>query len=414
MDQFKIISFTFKNTPIKELNRFFLHEENRKERLEFLKYSCDIKEILFISTCNRMEFIITSHHDCDDFFLKNFFSHFRRDWNNDEINFAVNNAQVFQGENALRHIFKVASSLESLVVGEREIIAQVRKAYEVCKSEGLTGDFLRLVIKATINTAKQVYTETKIANNPVSVVSLAERELRIRNLNSDSRIIIVGAGETNSNLSKYLVKRGFNNFTIFNRSFSNAVKFANMLTTNTISAKAIPIEQLKQFNKGFDILIVCTSSPEKIISNEVYTALLCNENNTKIVIDLSIPSNVHSEVFKKNDIDLIDISKLRFVAEKNRLERQHEVIASEIIIEDNINLFHQMHKTRKIEIKMKDVPEKIRQIKNKALNDVFADDIRGLDDNSKAVLEKVLDYMERKCISVPMILAKEIILESRN
>ena len=225
---------------------------------------------------------------------------------------------------------------------------------------------------------------------------------------------MIGAGETNSNFSKYLVKRGFINFAIFNRSYSNAVKLAKMLSTDTISAVALPLDKLNQFNKGFDILIVSTSSPEKIISNEVYSSLLCNENDTKIVVDLSVPSNIQAEVFENYNIDLIDITQLRSVAEENMIERQHEVIAAEEIIEDNINLFHHVYKTRNLEIKMKDVPEKIRLIKDRAVNVVFAEDIRGLDDHSRKVLGKVLDYMEKKCISVPMILAKEIMLESRN
>ena len=111
-------------------------------------------------------------------FLKKFFSHFRRDWGSVEINFAIEKAQVFEGEHALRHLFKVASSLESLVVGEREIITQVRKSYEFCNLLGLTGDTIRLAIKQTIETAKQVYTDTDIAKNPVSIVSLAYRHVQ--------------------------------------------------------------------------------------------------------------------------------------------------------------------------------------------------------------------------------------------
>ena len=80
----------------------------------------------------------------------------------------------------------------------------------------------------------------------------------------------------------------------------------------------------------------------------MYSSLLCNNNETKIVIDLSVPSNIESEVYENNDIDLIDISQLRSVAEKNKIERQREVFASEKIIEENIELFHQMHKTRKL------------------------------------------------------------------
>ena len=414
MDQLKVIAFTHKQTPLKELNRFFLHEENRKERLEFLKYSCDISEILYIPTCNRIEFVFTSHHDCDIHFQRKFFSEFRKDWSEEEIDFAVNNAEVFEGEEALRHLFKVASSLDSLVVGEREIITQVRKAYDTSKAEGLTGDLLRLVVKSTIATAKQIYTDTKIAINPVSVVSLAERELRTRNLKPESRIVFIGSGETNSNLGKYLVKQGFTNFTIFNRTVENANKLAKVLTTEVISAKGFSLDQLSKYKRGFDVLIVCTSSPEKIITSDVYSIILAGEKSSKIVVDLSIPSNIQSEVFENNNIDLIDISQLKTVAEKNMVERQNEVIAAEEVIQENISLFRHMHRTRRLEIKMKDVPDKIRQIKDTAVNDVFAEDISTLDTHSREVLERVLDYMEKKCISVTMVMAKEIILETNN
>jgi glutamyl-tRNA reductase len=412
LDQLKSIAFTHKNTPLKELNRFFLHEENRKERLEFLKYSCDINEILYIPTCNRIEFVFTSHHNLDQAFLKKFFCHFRQDWDFDEIDFAIRHAEVYEGEDALKHIFRVASSLDSLVVGEREIISQVRKSYETCKSEGLTGDLLRLVVKCAITTAKQVYTETKIAVNPVSVVSLAERELRNRKLNPEARILLIGSGETNTNLSKYLVKDKFTNFVIFNRTLENAKKLAKVLSTNTINAEAYPLEELKNYTKGFDALIVCTSSSEKIITPELYSRLLGNDKDEKIIIDLSIPSNIDPAIYSNNKIKLIDISNLQEVAGKNVMERQSEVIAAEEIIEENISHFRHMHRTRNIEVKMKDVPEKIREIRERAVNDIFAEDINNLDQHSKEVLGKVLDYMEKKCISVPMIIAKEIILET--
>src|SRR5205085_4639272 len=99
------------------------------------------------------------------------------------------------------------------------------------------------------------------------------------------------------------------------------------------------------------------------------------------------------------NIDLIDISKLQAVAEKNIVGRQSEVLNAEEIIEENVNLFRHKHRTRMLEVKMRDVPEKIRQIKDRAVNDICADDINNLDENSKIVLGKVLDYMEKKCIS---------------
>lgn len=410
--QLKIIAFTHRNTPLKELNRFFLHEENRKERLEFLKYSSDIDEIFYLSTCNRIEFVFTSGCICDTDYLHRFFRNFRNDWAEGEIAFAVKYARVYEGENALRHLFRVAASLDSLVVGEREIITQVRKSYDVCKEEGLTGDLLRLVTRATITTAKQVYTDTRIANNPVSVVSLAERKLRKLNPPESSKVLLIGAGETNTNLAKYLIKHGFSQFVICNRTLSNAEKLAEIIANNKISATAIPLSELNNYKNGFDIMVTATHSAVPVMTPELYATLLGNDTGRKILVDLSIPAGIDHSIPEKFPVSFIDISELKGIAEKNLAERQEEFNAAEEIIEENILEFRHLYRTRTLELKMREVPEKIREIKDKAVKDVFAKEIKDLDDRSRELLGKVLDYMEKKCISVPMVMAKEIILET--
>ncbi len=408
----KTIAFTHKNTPVKELHRFFLHEENRKERLAFIKFSTDINEILYLATCNRIEFVFTTHLSCDDRFLTRFFKNFRQDWTEDEVEFAVKHAEVFEGEDALRHLYRVASSLDSLVVGEREIITQVRKAYDSCYADGLTGDLLRILVKSTIQTAKKIYTETKIANNPVSVVSLAERKLREQRPDIKSRILLVGAGETNTNIVKYLIKQGYHNFAIFNRTLENAAKLVRLISTDKVKASAHTLESLSDYSYGFDILITCTGSADHVIVPDNYLSLLNGEDEEKLVVDLAIPSDIHPDIRNNYSVSVIDISDLKVVAEKNLLERKAEFAAAEELIQESVDEFRHMHRTRTLELKMKEVPEKIREIKDKAVNDVFARELEGLDEKSRELLGKVLDYMEKKCISVPMIMAKEIILET--
>jgi glutamyl-tRNA reductase len=158
-------------------------------------------------------------------------------WTDTEINWSIENSQVFEGEHALRHLFSVASSIDSLVVGEREIITQVRNAYEKCNELGLTGDLIRLAIKRTIEVGKEVYTHTNIARNPVSVVSLAYRKLRALNVKLDARFLIIGSGVTNTNMAQYLKKHKFANFTIFNRTIANAEKLATELNGKAFSIK---------------------------------------------------------------------------------------------------------------------------------------------------------------------------------
>ncbi len=408
----KSIAFTHRNTPVKELHRFFLHEENRKERLAFIKFSTDINEIMYLATCNRIEFIFTSHLSCDNRFLTRFFRNFRQDWTEDEVDFAVKHAEVFEGEDALRHMFRVASSLDSLVVGEREIITQVRKAYDNCHADGLTGDLLRLAVKSTITTAKKVYTETKIANNPVSVVSLAERKLRELRPDSNSRILLVGAGETNTNITKYLIKHGYHRFAIFNRTLENAQKLAKIIGTDAVSATAHSLDKLASYAGGFDVLITCTGSAEPVITPEIYASILQGDATEKLLVDLAIPSDIHASIPANFASVTIDISELTTVAENNLMERRAEFVSAEELIDESISEFRHMHRTRTLELKMKEVPEKIREIKDKAMNDVFARELETMDPKSRELLIRVMDYMEKKCIGVPMIMAKEIILET--
>ena len=144
-------------------------------------------------------------------FLIQFFKAFNPLWNDEEVNNALSLADIFNGEDAVNHLFKVASSLDSLVIGEREIITQVRKAYELCNSYKLTGDVIRLLVQRTIQLAKKIYTESDISKNPVSIVSLAYHQLKQKNINKDSNFIIVGAGKTISTMLKFLSKHGYNN-----------------------------------------------------------------------------------------------------------------------------------------------------------------------------------------------------------
>lgn len=408
----KTIAFTHRNTPVKELQRFFLHDENKKERLAFIKFSTDIIEIMYLATCNRIEFIFATHLACDSRFLTRFFQNFRQDWTEDEVDFAVKHAEVFEGEDALRHLYRVASSLDSLVVGEREIITQVRKAYDSCYADGLTGDLIRIVVKSTITTAKKIYTETKIANNPVSVVSLAERKLREKRPNVNSRILLVGSGETNANIAKYLIKQGYKSFAIFNRTLENAQKLANIISSVNVNVSVHSLSELETYSKGFDILISCTGSAEVVINSRVYSSLLQGDQSEKLIVDLALPADVHSDIPNNFPVALIDISELKTVAESNLLERKSEFVAAEELIKESVDEFRHLHRTRTLELKMREVPEKIREIKDKAVNDVFARELGEMDPKSRELLGKILDYMEKKCISVPMIMAKEIMLET--
>ncbi|HRD38471.1 MAG TPA: glutamyl-tRNA reductase, partial [Bacteroidia bacterium] len=317
----------------------------------------------------------------------------------------ASSAELFEGDEAINHVLELASSLKSLVVGEREIITQVRKAYELCNSLNLTGDFIRLLVKQTIETAKEVFTNTDIAKNPVSVVSLAYRQLRDLGIKNEAKIIMVGSGETNTNMANYLQKHKYANFTIFNRTLSNAETLAQKL-----NATAFSLNDLNTYNKGFDVLITCTGSTEPVITDSVYQTIKAGDNTKKVIIDLALPADIDKQVIENNNIHYIDINSLKSQAEKNLDLRKGEVDKCRAIIKTKLEEFISLYNERKIELAFGEIPKQVKAIKELAMNEVFSKEINSLDDKSKEVLDKVLNYVEKKYNAVAMKTAKEVLL----
>ena len=409
MKNLKVIAFTHKQVELKDLGNLVICNEELESRLLHLKNNLDIPEIFYIGTCNRVEFVFYGAHELTKDFIANFL---------DKLNFCVpeermacflGQVNTYEGLDALRHLFRMSCSLESLVVGEKEILSQVRKAYERCRVAGFTGDFLRIMMDRLVKTAKEVYTYTRISRNPVSVVSLAYRKLREIKLKENPRIVIIGAGETNQNIGKYLKKHKYSNFTIFNRTVSKATAFAREL-----DATLYPLHELSHFKGGFDVLIACTGASETLVDEKTYLQLLQGESDRKAVVDLAIPNDIAAEVVAKYPMHYIEVSGLQAIATKNLEERAGEQVHADEIIEANIKEFLPILKQRRIEVAMQEVPRKVKEIKNIALTEVFASELSSLDQDARDVLEKVMDYMEKKYIKVPMVMAKDILVQQSN
>jgi glutamyl-tRNA reductase len=402
----KVLAFTHKHVELKDLGNLVICNEELESRLMNLKHNLDIPEVFYIGTCNRVEFVFYGAHDLTNEFIAQFMEKLNFCVPQERLQCYLGQVNKYEGMDALNHLLRMSCSLESLVVGEKEILAQVRRAYERCKEAGFTGDFLRLLMDRLVKTAKEVYTHTKISRNPISVVSLAYRKLKEIKSVENPRILIIGSGETNQNLAKYFQKKQSSNFVIFNRTVENAEKLATEL-----NAQAFPLSELINYKGGFDILITCTGATTAIIDNTLYQSLLNGEVDKKIIIDLAIPNDIDAEVLAKNAVHYIEVSSLQAIANKNIEDRYSELSNAEKIIADNIQEFLPIIKQRRVEVAMRQVPQKIKEIKSVALNEVFASEVQALDPEARDVLEKIINYMEKKYIKVPMVMAKEILVK---
>ncbi len=406
LDSFYSLAFTHRLLPVTKIGLLHIDPIDQKNRLAKIKNDCAISELLFLSTCNRVEFMFVTSQEVSNEFILDLLAKLYPAFTSEELMEFSENCEIYAGQNAVTHIFSVASSIDSMVLGEREIITQVRNAYELSQKNNLTGDFLRIVIKHTIETAKRVYTETSIATKPVSVVSLAYHKLKSHRLDLNSRILIIGAGTTNSNLCRFLKKHGFKNFTVCNRTVSKAEELAKEL-----NGKHLSLADLSNYREGFDILLTCTATDHHLLGQDMYNALLQGDTDKKMVIDLAIPQDINPEVIAKNEINYISIDLLQKESNNNLKERAKEIENVEIILSEAISSFGYVLKERTVELAMKDVPKQIKEIKSTAINQVFKDEIDSMDEYSKEVLEKILGYMEKKYISGPMKLAKDILIQ---
>jgi len=406
LEYLKVIAFTHHHIDLKSLGKLVICDESLDNRLKNIQTVLPVSEIFYIGTCNRVEFVFLTKEKTDKEFVTKFLTVLDMGLPPEFMERFLENVTVYENEEAFNHLLRTSCSLESLVVGEKEILAQIRKAYENCRDAGFTGDYMRMIMDRVVKTAKEVYTHTNISKNPVSVVSLAYRKLKELNMCGNSRILIIGAGETNQNIAKYLNKHKYSNFSIFNRTLSKAESLAEEL-----NGKAYPLEALEHFNEGFDVIITCTGATEPIITEELYAKLLNGDTGKKVIVDLAIPNDVAPAVVHNNPIHYIEVESLKEVARKNIQERYNELVHAEDIISANITEFFTVLKQRRIELAMQEVPRKIKEIKNTAINGVFAEEISQMDEASREVLERVMNYMEKKYISVPMIMAKEILVK---
>jgi len=404
LKHFKVIALTHRHLGLDLVGKFHVEPEQQKVRFEQAIDRLAITEFMFLSTCNRVEFFFRCARSLNEELVRDLLSLSYSHLGSEDIEAGVKEARLHTGLEAIRHVFHVASSLDSLIIGEREIITQVRTAFERARDNRFTGDFIRIAIQKAIETAKQIYTETEIATKPISVVNIAYRKLLERDLNSDHSILYIGAGQTIEAIAGNLKKHDFKSVKVFNRTTERAVKLAEVL-----GGEGYGLNDLVSKAGHFDVIVTCTGSDRSIIDAEIFKAM--GVQGRKTVVDLAVPNDLDASVLTHFDIDYISIEDLKEEAKKNLREREKEVFLCEQLVEQRLEEFEESFKTRQLELAMQEVPALMKEIKMRALDKTFAKEVEHMDPKSRETLQKILDYLEKKYISIPMKMAKQVMLE---
>lgn len=406
-ENYQILTITHRRTDLKQIGKYVIKVDSNddlKARLEVIKNHFGLDELLYLATCNRVMFLFHADLKLDLNFAKKFFLFINPDLSEKQVSNLEHILFRLEGEDAFRHLFEVAASIDSLVVGEREILRQLREAYSQCENWSLTGDNIRLLFQSLVVGAKEVYAQTRIGEKPVSVVSLAIQKLLSSGVSKEAKVLLIGAGQTNALVAKFLKKYHYTNVVVFNRGIEKAKQLANYL-----DAEALPLAELKEYRGGFDGIIICTGATHALLDEATYSAIVQNDDRQKLIIDLSIPNNVAPEVVQQFPVQYVEIDDLRQLAKVNLSFREQEVDKARQLLKVYIQEFPVLYRQRQMELAMREVPQEIKAVKSKAMNEVFKKELENLDENTIALLDKMMSYMEKKCISIPMKAAKEMV-----
>lgn len=245
---------------------------------------------------------------------------------------------IYGGDAVARHLFRVASGLDSMILGEPQILGQIKDAYELAQRSGTTGNHLNRLFQFTFAVAKQVRTDTRIGDNPVSVAYASVR--LARQIFADfTRLtpLLVGAGETTELVARHLREQGTRRMIIANRSLNHAHALAEQFGGYAIGLQEIPAHLGEA-----DIVISSTASPDIILSRDmVAAALKARRRRPLLMIDLAVPRDIDPEVTKLNDVYLFTIDGLRDVVEQNLHARQQAAHEADSMIDAQVAEFTQ-------------------------------------------------------------------------
>ncbi len=405
VNNLRAISLNHHHFPLETIGSFAIPHEELKARLDAAKEEFEMSELMYLGTCNRVEVVFNVPEEVCSNFTHRLLSFLFPEHDTSFIKGVSQKAQRFNGEETADHIFRVAASLDSLIIGEREIITQLRNAYEECEKMDLTGDSLRLLNQHAIRIAKDVYTHTNLSKKPVSIVSIAWKLFQDKHPNLNTKIVLVGAGQIITNFAKFLAENGYSNVSIYNRTLENALSIAK-----SFNSEALLISELQNDKSDFDALVVCTGSTEILVNKDMFNQM-CVSKKHRTVIDLALPANVAIEIAKEEDVDFIDMLAVQREVQKNISYREEALNDCVAIIEKGKNEFKKLFQERSIARAMSEIPNAIKEIRQTAVESVFSKELAQLSEHDRELVDKIISYMEKKYISVPMKLAKSVLLD---
>lgn len=399
MPEIVLLGINHKTAPVALRECIAFSGDESIAALQTLHRQPDIDEVLLFSTCNRVELLfVTDNKTRTVSATKNFIAEF----NKIPLEQFDDALYIHEGNEAVRHVFRVASSLDSMVVGEPQILGQIKEAYRIATEMKSSGVILNRLLHRTFFVAKRIRTETGIGDRAVSI-SYAAVELgrKIFGNLAGKSVLLVGAGEMAELAVEHLIRNKASEIYVANRTFENGVALAKKF-----NGKAIRFEEITNFLEFTDIIISSTGSPNFVITRDQVKPVIRKRRNRPIFfIDIAVPRDIDPRVNRLTNSYVYDIDDLKGVVDDNIEDRQHEAIKGERIVDEAVISFRKWYDSLEVVPTIIALRKKMETIAAAELQKTLQSN--NIPEDSVSAIQKMTDSLINKILHDPTIFLKK-------
>ena len=392
-----LLGVNHKTTPVEVREKIAL-STGYDEPLTALKKVRGLKEYYLLSTCNRVEFLLVEQpgKDIEGAIIEFLFG---KDVKKVDVRKYL---YILEGQDAVQHLFMVAASLDSMIVGEAQILGQLKVAYRHASQLGCTGPLLNKLLHKSFSVAKRVRTETAIGSSAVSI-SFAAVQLakKIFGNLQGKNVLLVGAGEMAELAAEHLVGQGVGDVVVANRTLSRAVNLAQRF-----NGKAVSMDELVAQLETVDIIISSTGATDIILYKEdVKSGMRRRMNRPLFFIDIAVPRDLDPKLNEIENVYLYDIDDLSSVVEMNRAERDKEAVKATRIVDEESLKFERYYQGLAVTPTILELRQKVENICVQELEKTLGK-LSGLSESDRKNLEKMISAINAKVLHNPLMYLK--------
>ncbi|MBW2238860.1 MAG: glutamyl-tRNA reductase [Deltaproteobacteria bacterium] len=394
-----LMGLNHKTAPVTLRECLAFSEDETFAALKAFQESPAISEAMLISTCNRVEVLMaTSDTSNAADTVRVFFSEFK----NLPVSEFEKSLYIHEGDDAVRHIFRVASSLDSMVVGEPQILGQIKTAYQIATSKKTSGVLLNKLLHRTFSVAKRVRSETGIGDHAVSI-SYAAIELgrKIFGTFEEKKVLLIGAGEMAELAVEHLIRNRTGNILVANRTFKNGVELAKRF-----NGQAIRFEEITGFLEHVDIIISSTGSPDYVVTRDQVKGIIRRRRNRPLFfIDIAVPRDIDPEINRLTNSYVYDIDDLKGIIDENIEDRNREGIKGERIVDEAVISFRHWFESLDVIPTIVELRNKMEDIAKGEMKKTLQT-LKHFSDDDQQAIGRMTNAMINKILHDPTLLLK--------